>query len=293
MNAKSSNISQKINVLHFQPCQLAWKMLTFLPMLSAPPLTRYNMKTTSPRATRGGLYLSVLLAGLVGSASAATYSLTLHSETHPGKYTADPDGALESVLANYDVKATTHGGTRFWTFCLESQEYFQSGKRYDAELSPDGATVPGNDKISLGTAYLYELFAQGTLDAALAGFSYTNVSNGGARLQKMIWWLEGESGGVLDSGLAGLLTTQYGSALNAKADYSGSAVKVLNLTKYTGTLGNTDGLAGTHRQDQLVYFGNPQPIIPPRPVPDGGTSLLLLGLSLGGLGLGKRWAFKS
>jgi hypothetical protein len=252
------------------------------------------MKKISPRATQGGIYLSVLLAGLVGSASAATYSLTLHSETHPGKYTADPDGALESVLANYDVKATTNGGTRFWTFCLESQEYFQTGKRYDAELSSaTDTTAGGPDPISLGTAYLYGLFAQGTLDAALAGFSYSNVANGGARLQKMIWWLEGESGGVLDAGLEGLLVTQYGSALNAKADYSGSAVKVLNLTKYTGTLGNADGLSGTRRQDQLVYFGNPQIIIPPRPVPDGGTSLLLLGLSLGGLGLGKRWVCKS
>jgi hypothetical protein len=252
------------------------------------------MKMTSPHATLGGSYLCILLAGMIGSAGAATYSLTLHSETHPGKYMADPDGALESVLANYDVKATTNSGTRFWTFCLESQEYFQSAKRYDAELSAaTDTTAGGPDPISLGTAYLYGLFAQGTLDSALAGFSYASVTNGGARLQKMIWWLEGESGGVLDSGLEGLLVTQYGSAVNAKADYSGSAVKVLNLTQYTGNLGNADSLSGTRRQDQLVFFGNPQIIIPPRQVPDGGTSLLLLSLSLGGLGLGKRWVSKS
>jgi hypothetical protein len=42
-----------------------------------------------------------------------------------------------------------------------------------------------------------------------------------------------------------------------------------------------------------VFLSNPQIIIPPRQVPDGGTSLLLLSLSLGGLGLGKRWVSKS
>ncbi|MES2439845.1 MAG: hypothetical protein V4584_12285 [Verrucomicrobiota bacterium] len=216
-------------------------------------------------------------------ADAATSTLNLRAEdSYVGKYTADPNGALETVLSHYDVKATSDGGTRFWTFCLESQVYFESDRTYNAEVSASTDSASGPDPLSVSTAYLYEQFALGQLNTLVTDFTY-DVS-GGARLQQMIWWLEGE-GGVQDAAMWSLLNTTFGA--NALSTYTGDAVKVLNLTKYSGVGG--DGLAGTARQDQLVYWGNTPTTTNTRPVPDGGTTLLLLGSALGGLGLVRRW----
>ena len=57
--------------------------------------------------------------------------------------------------------------------------------------------------------------------------------------------------------------------VDAKADYTGNAVKVMNLTSNGGRISN---------QDQLVYVG----------VPDGGTTALLLGLGFLSLAMVKR-----
>ncbi|MES2474499.1 MAG: hypothetical protein V4640_01870 [Verrucomicrobiota bacterium] len=247
----------------------------------------------SPRLKKYVLPLAVLAFGLPATASAATYSLVMHADVHPGKYTVDPNGSLESVLSNYDDKAkvigASVGDTRYWTFCLESSQYFQDGKTYNADPSSAAdSSGPGPsfaDAISAGTAYLYKEFVTGNLDTLLAGFSYSDVASGGARLQRTIWWLEGEVGGVLDSGLEGLLLGSFGNSAGYLADYTGSEVGVLNLTRFVGAGG--DLLGGDHRQDNLVYWGPPVGDTPP--VPDGGTSVLLLSLSLGGLGMARRF----
>jgi hypothetical protein len=247
------------------------------------------MKRTLPPNIRLRPAISALILATIGCTNAATYQLDLFSESHPGKYTADPHGALEVVLGNYNALATSGGGTRFWTFCLERQEVYQSGKTYNAESS--SAASSGPDPISAGTAYLYQQFATGNLGSLVANFDYLNVNNGGLRLQNSIWALEGElSIGNLDADLKSLLLTQFGTEAAYLADYSGSEVGVLNLTKFTGT--NGDSLGGTARQDQLVYWGPAPDPGPPVSVPDGGATLLLLGLSLGGLGACRRFMVK-
>ncbi len=247
------------------------------------------MKLYTPPTPNWGSALLTLSLGLICHAGAASYTLTLHQEAHPGKYTATPQSGLGGVLANYNVKATSSSGSRFWTFCMESTEYFQSGRTYNGVASSTTDSKSGADPLSVGTAYLYEQFALGQLDSLVSGFSYDN--SGGLRLQKMIWWLENEAGGTKDNAMWTLLDSTFGN--EALDTYTGSSVGVLNLTKYVGPGG--DNLAssyGAFRQDQLVFWGSPQPGPSGSPVPDGGTTLALLGLSLGGLGICRRWHSK-
>jgi len=104
--------------------------------------------------------------------------------------------------------------------------------------------------------------------------SYYGSSTNAANLQDLIWWLEGEQGSYGAGTYNSLLSAKFGAnwQIDAKADYTGAAVKVLNLTSK-----NKDGSIN-HNQDQLVYVG----------VPDGGLTLALLGLGLLGLALSKR-----
>ena len=164
-------------------------------------------------------------------------------------------------------------GTWFGTFCIEGNEYFSPGSTYNVALNDRAINggiytpTPGYDKISQGTGYLYSQFALGTL----SGFTYNN-SAAALSLQQMIWWLEGEIGsGLAPSSISGnpfvgLLNAQFGDLTTAKLDYTGSEVKVMNLTN-----GN-----GGFQQDQLVYVGGNR-------VPEGGLTLALLSTTLIGL----------
>lgn len=244
-----------------------------------------------PRPFRGIVWAVCALGlGLIGSAKAATYQIRMHSVNHPGKYTFDPDDALESQLGDYALGATSSGS--YWTFCLESSEQFRSDKIYYAEGAPGSSTTSTADPISAATAYLFEAFVTGNL----SGFGFAPAD--GRRLQKMIWFLEEESGGYTDpasqdAALWGIVTAEFGDLAGARSHYAGADVGVLQLTKFDGA--GRDNLAGTARQDQLVLwkpqFSPPPP--PPsgegNPVPDGGTSLLLLSLALGGLGWIRRF----
>jgi hypothetical protein len=289
------------------------------------------MKNSYPRVTHGGLYLGILLTGLVGSAAVATYSLALHPETHPGRYTADPDGPLVKALTNRDVEATASGGNGLQALGPESREQFESDPCLDAEASAATETsADETDPTSLVTANLPELIAPGTPDAAIEGFSYASATNGGAGLQqRMTSWSDsatggaavsgahgnsggtsgsgfnatsgggrgsgpnGNSGGRRGAGLDGLFAAEFGNDFKTGANGSGSAPGIYNRTETTGNFATSAPLADSRSPGALVYKSNPQPIIPPSPVPDGGTTMLLLSLSLGGLGLGKRWACKS
>jgi VPDSG-CTERM motif len=226
--------------------------------------------------------LVALAAMTVGCASLSfggSYTLTMTATANVGGYWANPDAALGSaVLGNY--ASVTKSDLGFWTMCVETNEYFWSGCRYNAGITGTtayggGTNVPGTgDPISVGTAYLYEQFALGNLTSLLAGNGgFTYDVGGAARVQKTIWWLEGETGeGTLipDAALMTLLSSA--NLGDITADYAGSDVKVMNLTRYDGPLGGGDGQTayGTLRQDQLVLWQ----------VPDGGSTVALLGAAL-------------
>jgi hypothetical protein len=211
-----------------------------------------------------------------------------------GEFTYNPyTGWLD--LSGYNSNAATKtknigvGGT-FQTFCIEGGEYLYGfDNKYDAVISTkamDGGVTPAGqgDPISVGTGWLYSQFAQGTL----ANFHYQTGRAGSTGssadlLQKAIWWLEGEESISYNSGniFMSSVVNYFGALHNlgvlntldklaqaqafAKAD-GGSTYGVYAINMYQ---------SGNLRQDGLYYH----------PVPDGGATIMLLGLALGGISL--------
>lgn len=174
--------------------------------------------------------------------------------------------------AHYSPWTLVDGG--FQTFCVERNEGLSS-QPFWAELSTEaklGGLGGGSpDPLSIGTAWLYKLFAQGQL----TGYDYTPGPGREASaraLQETIWWLEDELGAMPVNSFSALVVGQFGGATNAKADYdpssAGFTVRVVNLYDLDGS-GNPDYTKP--KQDQLVYL------------PDGGLTIALLGLGMIGL----------
>lgn len=179
-------------------------------------------------------------------------------------------------LANYDLGGYVDGVTgsytdgvlgAFNTFCMEKDQFVNPDNStvYDYELTDN---VNG-DKLSQGTAWLYELFAAAELD----GYEYDDSQERkghASALQKVFWMLEDEvnlghySGALIDYYL-GLLDAEFGSFANAQADYTGSGVGVLHSDE---------------NQDLIVIIGEDDP----QPVPEPLT-LAVWGIT-GALGCG-------
>jgi VPDSG-CTERM motif len=202
------------------------------------------------------------------------------------------EGALSSGYVSDGLTPGNSNGTRmnagfggllgFQTFCIEYNEYISLDGIYEAAISngsifggvgggvdPDGGgPLPRTDIISIGTAYLYTLFATKALD----DYDYTNGSgreSSAVMLQKAFWYLEDEisltdaqkNANLFLTGAEGALTV-FGSVAAAKADndFNLYHVRVMNLWS---------GNDATHpNQDQLIM------------VPDGGATAILLGLAL-------------
>ena len=189
------------------------------------------------------------------------------------------------------------GGLKaFESFCLEYNEYLEQGRLYSATVGLAaigggvGGAVNGQDLISRGTAWLYSQFARGTL----ADYIYTPLGSGptggydgrkdsAKQLQDAIWYLENEitlsSTGISANLFLQQVKNQFGDLANAAADSQPYefGVAVLNLKADVAGQNYTQNYSnGLNAQSQLIY------------VPDGGTTLLLLGMGMGGLAMVSR-----
>ena len=214
---------------------------------------------------------AVLAAVTASSALADSYTLIM-SGSQTGSYWATPEGQLTDVLANYAAPYRTD--ISYLSMCVEKDEYFWSGKRYNGSITGTtadggGADNTGIDPISVGTAYLYKQLVTGTLSGLL-----NNLSDLSARVQNTIWFLEGEQGAG-DATLLAHLGSVFGQG-GYLGNYAGDEVKVINLTKFDG--GGGDGQANWSRQDQLVLHS----------VPDGGATVAMLAASLCALVVARR-----
>jgi hypothetical protein len=160
--------------------------------------------------------------------------------------------------------------TGFQTFCVEADVYFWGNVTYSYTLS--GVDSQGR-ALTEGAAYLYSQFAQGVL----TGYDFNNNgavirTQDAGLLQSAIWYLQGgqSGGGSFAFGGAGnpfynLAASVLGANLETAASADQYGVQIMELW---------DSSQNTY-QNQLV-FDDPA-------VPDRGTTLALLGLSLAGL----------
>lgn len=145
--------------------------------------------------------------------------------------------------------AITSGNGTFQTFCVDTSHYFYPGHTYDYTISQN-TTSPQGGNLSLGSAYLYDLF----LTDALPNYTSNQKYNAG-QLQYAIWALENESlnGHFIDTTgniYYDLAVNHYGSAYNAEQDSNGAFnIGVMNLTDQNGC----------PAQSQLVQTAVPEP----------------------------------
>jgi hypothetical protein len=186
---------------------------------------------------------------------------------------------LASYIANYYSGAKNQAGTKpnFQTFCVEGGEEINPNGTYTAVF--DTHTVASDPTaLTYAAALLYSDFASGAFPST-ASYDYANSGVGrktdAALLQDAIWYYMGGIQGVTYNSLNPYMA-YASSTLGALADQAAPAgydgVWVLNLYA-TGPNG-----ALINAQDQLIWA----------PTPDGGTTVLLLGIGLVGLVLVSR-----
>jgi hypothetical protein len=193
-----------------------------------------------------------------------------------GEFTLNPINLTRWLdLSGYkaDTKDVGVAGT-FQSFCVEGLEYiYPYPATYDAVKNTAavwGSVGPLGDPISVGTGWLYAQFATEHWVGGLS-YDYLNTSEGrktdAGLLQNAIWWLEGEEDIVYDinhpNKYIAAVINEFHTEVGAKADGGEKyGVYVLNLTS-----------GSTLAQDQLWMD-------PSGGVPDGGMTVVLLGLAI-------------
>jgi hypothetical protein len=219
--------------------------------------------------------ISAAIMPMIVSVASADPTVTMGSAPY---YSGNGGGeftAYTSVnyLNGYAAENTYNGG--FETFCLETgvDVVLDATPPNPYNYTLSSATVgTGAMPLSQGAAYLYAQFAQGNL----TGYNY-GVGRAGSDLllQAAIWYLMGQQ--TYNTSVYVIPTTsnnifyaaaanEFGGVAGADANYTGSEVQVMNLWD----------AAGNPVQNQLVF------------VPDGGMTVMLLGIGLVGVGLVSR-----
>jgi hypothetical protein len=238
------------------------------------------------RAGNGGEF-NVVAADAAGAALLAP---------NLGGYFID-NGTIVGTANGTKMNSGYGGQLGFETFCIEFNEHITLPGTYTASISlgaiyggvaggidhDNNPLTPTTDFISLGTAYLYERFAMGTL----AGYTYANGAlraTSAVMLQEAIWYLEDEISLNAAQKAANVFLTGVGGAITLFGDGTGVGVggAKANNTVYNVAALNLGGVAPNQKQDQLILHDNGFT------VPDGGLTVMLLGLAVSGLAFVRR-----
>jgi hypothetical protein len=215
---------------------------------------------------------------------------------------ASIDGTLALNSSAYswgnggEFTAATTGLGTFQTFCIEYNEEFGPGNRYDYKENTGAVAGGGNlgtlhtdpntglamDNISIGTAYLYSQFRNGGLvisTAAQAG-----------QVQNAIWYLENEISLAQLSTMNGVDGTSYytlaktGTSTTDTTVFNDSlgAYDVIALNLFNGAYATQVTKNGTTyylNQDQLAIDAGFTPVPEPTTIIAGALLLLPFGAS--------------
>lgn len=204
------------------------------------------------------------LAGILAS-NALAFEVDVNRPNPPGWFTVPggeftvtahnpPDAAFNAIYNNY-VPATQLGGG-FQTFCLDLNTA--------ALGNPENATLV-NSGVASGTALLYSEFARGTL----GGYNYgAGRAGSAAELQAAIWYLQGSSLAHINA-LGGVFGSFTGATDMFVMDAAGAS--------------GTYGVEQLHLS--LLTGATSQPMLALVNIPDGGSTIMLLGFALSGFGL--------
>jgi hypothetical protein len=173
-------------------------------------------------------------------------------------------------------QVTTPVADSFQTFCVETGETISHNGVYTATLNDH--TVLTGTYLNKGTAYLYSQFVVKGTFGGLATYNYgASRTTTAGQLQNAIWAFMGQGG-----------QTAANNALNpffqAAVAAEGGTFALADATVAAGFLNvsilNLLDSSGKNAQDQLIYTPGPGN----NTVPDGGMTVMLLGMSLTGLG---------
>lgn len=250
----------------------------------------------NPYQYGNGGEFTALLTNFENTALAATGAhIPLYSNT-PGGYNVPAGYSANTTFTFTKSGASVEG---FETFCIEDQVDFSVNGTYSYGIgntlqqgtSASPGTTAGIKTLTAGVAWLYEQFSLGQLQ----GYNYTNQAQrdiDAGILQSTIWALQEEPG---DSSVPYISTAGYGTSgtysLNQNfaledlikqfGSFSGAQGTVATVNPYGVSvleLYSGSGSNETPAQDQLVYWGTP----------DGGTTAILIGMSLLGLAVFNR-----
>ena len=230
------------------------------------------------------------LAGPIGDTGSFTWTRQSgYFSGNGGEFTiAGYGSSLDN--SDYSVLAKNIANPQsFQTFCIETGEFANTPSHFVVQTKAvAGGIGPSGDQISVGTAWLYSHFAQGTLNVPPIS-SFGNYFSAGnptranetLKLQQAIWKLEGEDNTATTANNAyyAAAVSQFGGVeanaqANATAGYLG--VYVLNNWKTAAArnLWVSSGIITESAKAQdFLYFR----------VPDGGATILLLGAAMAGL----------
>lgn len=223
------------------------------------------------------LQIALVMGALVAAAQISASAMTVTVDRVYGYYAHDggefnisPVGGTQfssDVIVN-----NRYGNAGYESFCMEIGENVTVPGTYSAYVSQ---TDDKGNALTLGVAYLYSQFVGGTL----SGYDYadhTSAPNASPltgraasawALQNAIWYLQGENDAAHTTANEQTIGQYYIDLVNGKftdatvAANGAYSVSILNL--YNGK---------TQYQSQLS-------------VPDGGSTAMLLGLTLGVFGL--------
>ena len=170
------------------------------------------------------------------------------------------------------------------TFCVEHKETVYPNATADVSLS--SKTKFGGSELTVGAAYLYYEFA----DGSLKGYNYSGGTearkSSADQLQHALWYFMGEDATISSSNPFWALANENGFANRSDYNNGRFGVQVINMWAE----GHFEQ-SGYERQDLLIRTSDNSWSQPPSggtPVPDAGSTLMLLGAGLTGVGLLRR-----